>query len=204
MLHIRVRKRNVEHLHIRSILMNQSCDIKTETTLKHIFLKRDDQFVVVGKIADQLLINRLDESAVCECAVPALPAELISDMLCGADHTSDCEKCDLLALHQNLALSIFNRRVKFLKSTVCLSSRIADCDRSVIRHRKLKIPLKLPQILRGKHTHIRDTGQVRQIKDSLMRLAVTSDKSCTVKCKDNRQILNAHIMKNLVKCTLHK
>ena len=40
--------------------------------------------------------------------------------------------------------------------------------------------------------------QIRQIEDTLMRLPVAADKSCTVNRKDHRQVLNTDIVDHLI------
>ena len=52
--------------------------------------------------------------------------------------------------------------------------------------------------------HIRDAGQIRQVKNSLMSLTVTSYQPRTVNGKYHRQILNTDIMEYLVICSLQE
>ena len=46
--------------------------------------------------------------------------------------------------------------------------------------------------------HIGDTGQMGQIKDSLMGLPVASYQSCTVDGKYHRQVLDTDIVQHLI------
>ena len=52
--------------------------------------------------------------------------------------------------------------------------------------------------------HIGDTGQIRQIKDSLMGLPVASYQSCTVNGKYHRQVLDTDIVQHLIIRSLQK
>ena len=126
-------------------------------------------------------------------------------MLCRADHASHCQKGNLLPLIEYLSSSILHRPVEFLQAPVCLSPRIADSNRAVkMIHRKIQLPAQLPKILRRQHSHVRNRCQVRQIKDPLMCLAVTSHQAGPIQRKHHRQILDTDIMQDLIISPLQK
>ena len=126
-------------------------------------------------------------------------------MLCCADHASHRQQGNFLSFKQNFAFSVFNRTVKFLQPPVSLSSGVTDGYGSLVFiQRVIQFPAKLPQILWGHDRHIGNTGQIGQIKNTLMGFSVAAHQSCPIQGKYYGKILNAHIMENLIKASLQK
>src|SRR5699024_10893031 len=101
--------------------------------------------------------------------------------------------------------TLFPYTTLFRSSVICRSSWIADRNRSFGKSDSKPDHIrKLPFILRGHHCHVRNHGQIGQIKNPLMSLAVTSDQSASVHGKHNRKILKGHIVNDLVKAPLQE
>jgi hypothetical protein len=56
----------------------------------------------------------------------------------------------------------------------------------------------------GEDRHVRQAAQVGQIEDPLVRLAVVADQPGTVEREDDRQILDADVVGDLIECALQE
>ena len=110
----------------------------------------------------------------------------------------------LVCLLKHFASSGFYLRKRIGMSLVRTSSRITDCHRSVTGISIFQHLLKLIPVLRCQYCHVRHMGQICHIIDSLMRLSILSDQSGTVDRKYHMQLLQTHIMQNLIIRPLQK
>ena len=87
---------------------------------------------------------------------------------------------------------------------VHFSTRITYCHRTVKIISKIKCRGQFLFIHRRNHGHIRNICKVRNIKYSLVGVAVSAHNSASIHRENNRQIVQADIMNDLVVSTLQK
>src|SRR5699024_6842654 len=119
-------------------------------------------------------------------------------------HVSYTHDSDALLLVDHLAPAVLNRRPELLAAVIGCAPRIPEGHRTVIVNGKAEHVRQLPAVLGGHDCHIGNTAQVGQVKDPLMGLPVASHKTRPIYRKDNRQILQSHIMYDLVISSLEE
>ena len=165
----------------------------------HILFYCHKQTVILCQFIKKIHIQWFHKSGIYKSRIIAVIFQSFTDFHAGRDHTSHSQHSDFFSFADNLTSAIFHRCLIFPKPLMRTASRIADCNRSVKAYRKCKHLFQFSVILRCQNSHIRHHGQIRQIKAALMRLPVCAYKPCPVDCKDDMQILYAHIVKYLVK-----
>ena len=154
------------------------------------------------EFGEHFLVDRLRKAHVDQRTGLSERLQFLSDMLRRTHHAAECKQGCLLLPKNKLCLAEAYRFPELLQSAIGLAARIAYRNRAAVGKRKAKLFLKFKTILRREYGHIRNTAEIREVKDSLVGLSVRPDQSRAVNRKDHRQVLNTDIVQHLVKAAL--
>ncbi|MNE42035.1 hypothetical protein D3C80_1361410 [compost metagenome] len=97
----------------------------------------------------------------------------------------------------------FHRCFPFGHHTV--TTRIPDGKRSVIFRLSSKHQIAQFRLVhRSRNNHIRHTAHISNIVSTMMRRTVSTDQATAIQTENYGQILQSHIMQNLIVGTLHE
>ena len=139
-----------------------------------------------------------DKTGIHNRCVNSLIQQFLTNLHSSLNHTAHCHKGNLLTLKHQLTLAVFNRRPHVLKAFIGTAPRISNGDRPMILIGKIKHIIQFVFILRCTDGHIRYHRQIRQVKYALMSLTISTNQSGSIHAEYNRQVLNTHIVDNLV------
>ena len=198
MLHVFIRNGDGEDLAGKLLFIRKGAHPFSKAAALHVLLHGHDQPVGGGKTAHHFFVHGLHKAGVHQRTGKAAFLQTLSDTFRSLHHASHRKKGDSLLFIDHLRFPVLHRSAELRQPVIGFPAGIADGDGRRKCCRKFHHVRQLPFILGRADMHVGDGGEIGQVEDSLMGLPVASHQPGPVNGKDHGQILDAHVMQNLV------
>src|ERR1041385_1101132 len=164
----------------------------------------EDICILCAHFINQFFINGFHESHINDMSVDSILRQQISRFDGRVHHAAECEDGHITAITHNFPFPNFQGiKSRFKLNSSAIAARIAHRDRpALVLYCREEHITQLTFIFWRHDNHSLDTPQISKIKHSMMRWSIGANQSCTIKTKNNMQMLYRDIMNDLIKRSL--